>query len=69
MTVKGFLYLYKALRVHSATNNWYMAKATKPKKAAKKRASKYDEKLQINGTFEQLVKELITPKQPSKKSK
>ena len=44
-----------------------MAKAAKPKKAAKKRASKYDEKLVINGSFEDLVKELITPKVPTKK--
>jgi len=35
---------------------------TKPTKKPKKRASKYEEKLQINGTFEELVKELIIPK-------
>ncbi len=46
-----------------------MAKAIKRAKTkpAKERANKYEEKLQINGTFEQLVKELITPKQPVKK--
>ena len=33
------------------------------KKPTKKRATKYDEKLQVKGTFEDLVKELITPKQ------
>ena len=44
-------------------------KVTKPvKKAAKKRASKYDEKLKVNGTFEDLVKELITPNKTNKKS-
>ena len=46
-----------------------MAKAIKPKKPTKKRANKYEEKLVINGSFEDLVKELITPKQPTKKSK
>lgn len=41
-----------------------MAKAAKkaPAKKPKKRANKYDEKLVINGSFEDLVKELITPK-------
>jgi hypothetical protein len=39
-------------------------KAAKPKK---KRATKYEEKLQINGSFEDLVKELITPNTPTKK--
>jgi hypothetical protein len=46
-----------------------MAKAKKkikPKKLIKKRADKYDEKLQINGSFEDLVKALVTPKQPIK---
>ena len=43
-------------------------KVTKPvKKDAKKRASKYDEKLKVNGSFEDLVKELITPKSAKKK--
>ena len=42
-------------------------KAAKPKTTPKKRANKYEQKLQINGTFEQLVKELITPKSPAKK--
>ena len=41
-------------------------KATK--KPTKKRASKYDEKLKVNGSFEDLVKELITPN-PSVKKK
>jgi len=46
-----------------------MAKAIKntPKKPAKKRANKYEEKLTINGSFEDLVKELITPTTPTKK--
>lgn len=44
-----------------------MAKAAKKKKATKKRAAKYDEKLKINGTFEDLVKALANPKQPIKK--
>lgn len=48
-----------------------MAKAKKaairPKKESKPRASKYDEKLIINGSFEDLVKELITPVVPTKK--
>ena len=45
-----------------------MAKAKKTaRKPAKPRASKYDEKLQINGSFEDLVKALVTPKQPTKK--
>ncbi|MEO6453239.1 MAG: hypothetical protein ABIN97_04165 [Ginsengibacter sp.] len=33
---------------------------TKPIKKPKKRANKYEEKLQVNGTFEELAKELIT---------
>lgn len=46
-----------------------MAKAAKPKKKApsKKRATKYDEKLQVNASFEELAKALVTPKQPVKK--
>ena len=40
---------------------------TKPAKKSKKRASKYDEKLKVNGSFENLVKELITPKPIDKK--
>lgn len=32
------------------------------KKPTKKRATKYDQKLQVNGSFEDLVKELVTPK-------
>jgi len=43
-----------------------MAKAIKAKKP-KKRAVKYDQKLTINGSFEDLVKELVTPKPTSKK--
>ena len=46
-----------------------MAKAKKtatPK--PKKRANKYEEKLVLTGSFEDLVKELITPK-PSPKKK
>ncbi len=48
-----------------------MAKAIKktPPKTAKKRANKYEEKLTINGSFEDLVKELITPKPSAKKPK
>lgn len=42
-----------------------MAKAIKKK--PKKRATKYEEKLTINGSFEDLVKELVTPKPPTKK--
>lgn len=43
-----------------------------PKKKAtpkppKKRANKYDEKLQINGTFEELVRVLVTPEDTPKK--
>ena len=34
-------------------------KATKKKS---KKVSKYDEKFVVNGTFEQLVKELVSPK-------
>lgn len=44
-----------------------MAKATKTAKPKKQRANKYDEKLTINGSFEDLVKELVTPKTPTKK--
>ncbi len=43
------------------------AKKKQPKIKPKKRADKYDEKLQIKGTFEDLVKALVTPKQPIKK--
>jgi|HubBroStandDraft_3_1064219.scaffolds.fasta_scaffold99008_2 hypothetical protein len=32
-----------------------------------KRANKYEEKLQINGSFEDVMKALVTPKQPVKK--
>ena len=50
-----------------------MAKATKTASKTtpkpKKRANKYEEKLIINGSFEELVKELITPKSPTKKKK
>lgn len=41
--------------------------AKKPAPKPKKRANKYDEKLTINGSFEDLVKALVTPKQPTKK--
>ena len=47
-----------------------MATPTKkvvPTKKPKKRADKYEEKLTVNGSFEDLVKELITPKLPLKK--
>lgn len=46
-----------------------MAKTLKKKetKPTKKRADKYDEKLKINGSFEDLAKALITPKEPIKK--
>jgi len=44
-----------------------MAKAAKAKKQAKKRANKYEDKLQVNATFEQLTKAMVTPKQPVKK--
>ena len=37
------------------------------KKPTKKRANKYDEKLQVNGSFEDLVKELVTPNKTAKK--
>ena len=45
------------------------AKKSLKKKAAKpkKRASKYEDKLKLNGTFEQLLGELINPKNPIKK--
>lgn len=48
-----------------------MAKAKKtpaetPSKKSK-RANKYEEKLQINGSFEDVMKALVTPKQPIKK--
>ena len=39
--------------------------ATPSKKS--KRANKYEEKLKINGTFEEAMKALVTPKQPLKK--
>ena len=42
-------------------------KKTTPK-PTKKRANKYDEKLQIKGSFEDLVKALVTPKTPLKRS-
>ena len=35
---------------------------TSSKKKAIKKPSKYDEKFVINGTFEELVKEIVTPK-------
>ena len=36
-------------------------KKVKPTNPSKPRASKYDEKLKVNGSFEDLVKELATP--------
>lgn len=44
-----------------------MAKAKKAKSTPKKRAAKYEEKLKLNGTFDQLMNELINPKVPLKK--
>jgi hypothetical protein len=48
-----------------------MAKATKKagdtRSKKSKRASKYQEKLKVNGSFEDVMKALITPKQPIKK--
>jgi hypothetical protein len=46
-----------------------MATPKKKKAPSKpsKRASKYDEKLKINGSFEDVMKALVTPKQPLKK--
>lgn len=43
------------------------AKKKASKKPAKKRANKYEEKLKLNGSFEQLLGELINPKNPIKK--
>jgi hypothetical protein len=45
-----------------------MAKAKKKTaKKPKKRAGKYEAKLKLTGTFEQLQQELINPKVPIKK--
>jgi len=45
-----------------------MAKAKKTKKGKpKKRADKYDEKLKVNASFEELAKALVTPKNPTNK--
>ena len=46
-----------------------MAKAKKKavKKKSPNRPDKYAEKLKVNGTFEQLLNELINPKTPLKK--
>lgn len=45
-----------------------MAKAVKkPAPKPKKRADKYDEKLIVKGSFEDLAKALVTPKEPIKK--
>lgn len=48
-----------------------MAKTSKKKvdtpSKKSKRANKYEEKLQINGSFEDVMKALVTPKQPVKK--
>jgi hypothetical protein len=43
-----------------------MAKSTKAATPKKKRANKYNEKLKLTGSFEDLVKELITPKKSAK---
>jgi len=41
-----------------------MGKSKKPvKNKSKPRANKYDEKIKINGSYEDLVKVLVTPKQ------
>ena len=45
-----------------------MAKAKKTaKQKPKKRANKYEEKLKVKGSFEDLVKALVTPQNPIKK--
>lgn len=48
-----------------------MAKAKKTKSAGKskpsKRANKYEEKLKVNATFEELLDAVINPKLPIKK--
>lgn len=47
-----------------------MAKPKKTKTTShkpKKRANKYEEKLRVKGSFEDLVKALVTPKNPVKK--
>jgi hypothetical protein len=46
-----------------------VAKTPKKKatKAPKPRATKYDGKLQVNASFEELDKALVTPQQPVKK--
>ena len=49
-----------------------MAKGKKKeikKQPTKKRENKYEEKLKINGSFEDLVKALITPKEETQKGK
>lgn len=45
-----------------------MAKTTKKTKPKKPRANKYEEKLKINGSFEDLVKELANPAPAKKKN-
>jgi hypothetical protein len=42
-------------------------KKKQPTKPTNERANKYEDKLTINGPFEDLVKELITPSTPAKK--
>lgn len=45
-----------------------MAKKEKNKKSKSKiRSIKYEEKLQVDASFEELVKALITPKKPKEK--
>ena len=39
----------------------------KKKTTSKKRANKYEEKLKLKGTFNDLLNELINPKKPIKK--
>ena len=45
-----------------------MGKTTKPAKQTKKRAAKYEKKLKINGTFEDVIR-ISVGKEPRKKPK
>lgn len=49
-------------KVIKETANKNHKRKTSSKKKSTKKLSKYDEKIIINGSFEELVKELITPK-------